>query len=118
MELIDSHSHIYGEEYAQDRTEMLERAREAGVGTIMAVGADLESSREACQLAESYEQIYCSVGIHPHQGGQTARDEAIGLVGRAVADVRACAIGEIGLGRICVLRVIASPSIYVPRRSS
>jgi len=97
MELIDSHSHIYGKEFAQDLPEMLERASAAGVGTIIAVGADLESSREACRLAEAYHRIYCSVGIHPHDADRVT--EPCYQVVRDLA--RECgkvvAIGEVGL---------------------
>ena len=97
MELIDSHSHIYGKEFAQDFPEMLERATAAGVGTIIAVGADLESSREACQLADAYERIYCSVGIHPHDADRVT--EPCYQVVRELArgNSKVVAIGEVGL---------------------
>ena len=76
---------------------MLERASAAGVGTIIAVGADLESSREACRLAEAYHRIYCSVGIHPHDADRVT--EPCYQVVRDLA--RECgkvvAIGEVGL---------------------
>ena len=97
MELIDSHSHIYGEEYAQDLVPMLDRAREAGVGTIMAVGADLGSSREACRLAEAYDHIYCSVGIHPHDADGVTEQCYQAVRDLALSCRKVVAIGEIGL---------------------
>ena len=97
MEFIDSHSHIYGKEYAEDLTQMLERAREAGIGTIMAVGADLESSREACRLAESYDHIYCSVGIHPHDADGVTEQCYQVVRELALSCRKVVAIGEIGL---------------------
>jgi len=97
MELIDSHSHIYGKEYAADFPEMLERASAAGVDTIMAVGADLESSREACQLADAYDRIYCSVGIHPHDADRVT-ERCYEIVRElATGNPKVVAIGEIGL---------------------
>ena len=97
MELIDSHSHIYGKEFAQDFPEMLERATAAGVGTIIAVGADLESSREACQLADAYDRIYCSVGIHPHDADRVT-EPCYQLVRElAQGSSKVVAIGEVGL---------------------
>lgn len=97
MELIDSHSHIYGKEYTADFPEMLERASAAGVGTILAVGADLESSREACQLAEAYDRIYCSVGIHPHDADRVT-ERCYEIVRElATGNPKVVAIGEIGL---------------------
>jgi TatD DNase family protein len=97
MELIDSHSHIYGKEFAQDFPEMLERASAAGVGTIIAVGADLESSREACKLADANDRIYCSVGIHPHDADRVT--EKCYQVVRELAQSchKVVAIGEVGL---------------------
>jgi TatD DNase family protein len=97
MELIDSHSHIYGKEFAPDLPEMLERASEAGVGTILAVGADLESSREACQLADAYDHIYCAVGIHPHDADRVT-ERCYNVVRElAQGSGKVVAIGEIGL---------------------
>ena len=97
MELIDSHSHIYGKEFAQDFPEMLERATAAGVGTIIAVGADLESSREAFRLADAYDRIYCSVGIHPHDADRVT-EPCYQLVRElAQGSSKVVAIGEVGL---------------------
>jgi TatD DNase family protein len=97
MELIDSHSHIYGKEFAQDFPEMLERATAAGVGTIIAVGADLESSREACQLADAYDRIYCSVGIHPHDADRVSEPCYQLIRELAQGSSKVVAIGEVGL---------------------
>ena len=97
MELIDSHAHIYGKEFAQDLPEMLERAREAGVSTIIAVGADLESSREACELANAYPHIYCAVGVHPHDADRVT-EKCYQLVREmALGNRKVVAIGEVGL---------------------
>jgi TatD DNase family protein len=97
MELIDSHAHIYGKDFASDFPQMLERAKEAGVCNIIAVGADLESSREACLLADSYEQIYCSVGIHPHDADRVT-EKCYQLVREmALGSRKVVAIGEVGL---------------------
>jgi TatD DNase family protein len=97
MELIDSHAHIYGKEFAQDLAEVLERAKEAGVGTIVTVGADLESSREALQLAESQANIYCSVGIHPHDAERVTEQCYQEIREMALGSTKVVAIGEVGL---------------------
>lgn len=97
MELIDSHAHIYGNEYAADFEEMMERAAEAGVRTIVAVGADLESSGEALALAGARENVYCSVGIHPHDADRVT-ERCYELVREmALSSPKVVAIGEIGL---------------------
>jgi TatD DNase family protein len=75
---------------------MLERARSAGVSPIIAVGADMESSRAVCSLAASYPDIYAAVGIHPHDAERVSPacyDEIFHL---ASGD-KVVAIGEIGL---------------------
>ena len=97
MELIDSHAHIYGKDFTQDFPQMMERAKEAGVRTIIAVGTDLESSREACELAKAHDEIYCSVGIHPHDADRVA-EKCYQLVRElALGNRKVVAIGEIGL---------------------
>ena len=97
MELIDSHAHIYGKDFALDFDEMMARAQQAGVNTIVAVGADLESSREACELAATFDRIYCSVGIHPHDADRVT-EKCYQLVRElALGNPKVVAIGEIGL---------------------
>jgi len=97
MELIDSHAHIYGKEFTADFDEMMARAKDAGVGTIIAVGADLESSREACDLAAANEVIYCAVGIHPHDADRVT-ERCYELVREmALNNPKVVAIGEVGL---------------------
>ena len=97
MELIDSHAHIYGKEFTADFDEMMARAKEAGVGTIITVGADLESSREACNLAAANEGIYCAVGIHPHDADRVT-ERCYELVREmALNNPKVVAIGEVGL---------------------
>jgi len=96
MFLVDSHAHLSFPQFDADREEVIRRARQAGVAAIIEVGADLESSRAAVALAEQYEWIYATVGIHPH--------DAATLTSAVLAELRALAnhpkvvaIGEIGL---------------------
>ena len=97
MDIIDSHCHIYGEEFAEDFQQLLERAREAGVNTMIAVGADLESSYQACDLAGRHGQIYCSVGIHPHDADGVTEESYREVRELALTRGKVVAIGEIGL---------------------
>src|SRR5690242_5037986 len=97
IKLIDSHAHIYYRDYAGDFDEMLKRAADAGVGAMLVVGTDIESSREAVELAEKYPQLYASVGIHPHDAGRVT-DSCYGVIQElALASSKVVAIGEIGL---------------------
>jgi TatD DNase family protein len=95
--LFDSHAHLNFPEFASDLEAVLNRAREAGVGHILTVGTDLESSEQAVRLAERHEGIYAAVGIHPHDAamaGEAALDELSRLAG---SSPKVVAIGEIGL---------------------
>jgi TatD DNase family protein len=95
--LIDSHAHIYGREFHDDFVAMLERAAHAGVSHIIVPGGDLESSREACELAARYDQIYCAVGVHPHDAMRVT-DKCYAIFREmAAGNPKVVAIGEIGL---------------------
>lgn len=96
IQLIDTHTHIYGPEYDEDREEALERAKEAGVARLIAIGAGLESSRAALQLAIAHPNVIATVGVHPHEAKDF--DEGQWAEIRAMADhPKVRAIGEIGL---------------------
>ena len=95
--LIDSHAHIYEKEFHPDFSDMLQRASGAGVSHIITVGADLESSRQACDLASHYEQIHCAMGIHPHDACRVT-DNCYDVVRKlASSNTKVVGIGEIGL---------------------
>ena len=97
IHLTDSHAHIYGNEFKADFDDMLARAAAAGVRTIVAVGADLESSRMAAQLAADHEHIYAAVGIHPHDARGVSETDYAAIEELATGNGKVVAIGEIGL---------------------
>ena len=69
MQLIDSHAHIDFPQFAEDREAMLDRARAAGVETILAIGSGPgpEKLDAAIPFAEEHDWIYASIGVHPHE---------------------------------------------------
>lgn len=94
--LIDSHAHLELEEFDKDRDEVIERAKEAGVGAIVAVGIDLADSKKAVALARRYPMVYATVGVHPHDAAAVNPETYEEL--RALADEdKVVAYGEIGL---------------------
>ena len=95
--LIDSHAHIYYRDYSGDFDEMLLRAAEAGVGAMIVVGTDIESSRQSVELAEKYPQLYAAVGIHPHDAGRVTEACYDVIRELALSSPKVVAIGEIGL---------------------
>jgi TatD DNase family protein len=95
---LDSHCHLTADAFAEDREQVLERAREAGVECLIAVGSGygVENNPRALELAEKDPRVFATVGVHPHEAN--ALDDA----GRAqlegwLAHPRAVAVGECGL---------------------
>jgi TatD DNase family protein len=64
--MFDTHTHLQFKAFEGKVDEVIKSAREAGVEKIVVVGTNLETSRKAVELAEKYEGIFASVGIHPH----------------------------------------------------
>lgn len=96
--LIDSHAHIQGKEYAGEADAVIERARAAGVEIIVAVGGagDMSSNSEAVRLANSFANVYATVGMHPHDAKDVGADE-LAVLKDLAADAKVVAIGETGL---------------------
>lgn len=98
MELIDSHAHIDFPQFEEDRAAMLERARAAGVTTLLAVGTGPGPQKldAALPYAEQYDWIYTSVGIHPHEAKEATAKHLEQLAALA-RHRKVIAWGEIGL---------------------
>jgi TatD DNase family protein len=100
MPFVDSHCHIDGSEYDADREDVIARARGAGVTTILNVGTGDPHSgafERAVELAETHDQIYAAVGVHPHDAklfDDRAEQRLVDLIGQSK---RVIAWGEIGL---------------------
>jgi len=86
LELVDSHCHLDDEQFDADRAAVIDRAREAGVKHMLAIGANA-----AIALAEQYPFLFVAVGIHPNESA-TFLD-----VMRFIDHPKVKAIGEIGL---------------------
>src|SRR5512142_1632849 len=93
---IDSHAHLTGKEFDEDREQVLERADAAGVRYIVNPGTTLEDSRQAIALAERHDAVYACVGIHPHEA-RLANDRSIAELDELAQQPKVVAIGEIGL---------------------
>lgn len=94
--LIDSHAHLEMREFDSDRREVIERARLAGVESIVTVGTNLGLSRKALSIAHQYENIYATVGVHPHDVAK-ADDKSFDELKALAEDPKVVAYGEIGL---------------------
>jgi TatD DNase family protein len=95
---VDSHAHLEMEQFDADREQMIERAREAGVEKILAIGSGTGPGALDCaiRLAEKYPFIYASIGIHPHEA-KLATDTDFSELERLARKPKVIAWGEIGL---------------------
>ncbi|HEY5675064.1 MAG TPA: TatD family hydrolase [Malonomonas sp.] len=94
--LVDSHAHLDGSQFDNDRHETIQRAIDNNISHILTVGCDLESSAASVALAQKYECIYASVGVHPHDATQVT-PESLQQLRQLLARPKVVALGEIGL---------------------
>jgi TatD DNase family protein len=95
---VDSHAHLDGKQFDSDREQVIARAREAGVRTMVAIGnGDGPPNLDAgIQLAEKYPFMYATIGIHPHEA-RLADATAYQTMERLARHPKVIAWGEIGL---------------------
>ena len=94
--LVDSHCHLDFPDFDNDRDAIVDRARAAGVGTMVSISTRVAKFPALKAMAERYERIYCSIGTHPHNAAEEPDVTADDLV-RIAADPMVVAIGEAGL---------------------
>lgn len=94
--LIDSHCHLDFPELAADREGVLTRAAAAGVGGMLTISTHVDRFATYAAIAEAHDNIWCSVGTHPHHADEELHIMAEDLV-RLSAHPRCVAIGEAGL---------------------
>ncbi len=93
--LVDSHCHL---DYAapEERVEILTRARRAGVATLLTIGTKLSEFPAVRAIAEADANIWCSVGVHPHEAA-AEEDQAIARLVSLTQHPKVVGIGETGL---------------------
>ncbi len=96
MKLFDSHCHLDDRSYQKDFASVLDRTRTAGVEKIMVVGTTDKSSHEVVSIAEAHENLYASIGIHPHDA-KDCTEEKLRFIHALAKSDKVCAWGEIGL---------------------
>jgi TatD DNase family protein len=95
---VDSHAHLEMEQFNADRDVMLQRAKDAGIETILAIGSGTGPGSLDCaiQLAERHQFIYATIGIHPHEA-KLASDADFEELAQLAKRPKVIAWGEIGL---------------------
>jgi TatD DNase family protein len=94
--LVDSHCHLDFEGLAEQLPEVIERADAAGVRLMVTISTRVKQFDRILALAEAHEQIYCSLGTHPHNTGEESEITAAHLA-RLAQHPKVVAIGESGL---------------------
>lgn len=93
---FDTHTHLDDARFAADRAEVIQKVRDAGITLAVNIGADMNSSAASVALAEQYDFIYASVGVHPEDVTHlTERD--MDRLAELAQHKKVVAIGEIGL---------------------
>ena len=96
MVIFDSHCHPQFPQYDNDREEMIARALGADIGMIC-VGTDLKTSRQAIELAQNYDSVWATVGLHPNDIDQQLTIDNLQQYAQLLNSPKVVAVGEIGL---------------------
>lgn len=94
--LVDSHCHLNYKGLGDDLEGVLDRAEAAGVGAMLAINARLKEYDEVRAIAIQRDNLWCTVGVHPHEAEKEPDTELNAILDRA-ADPKVIGIGETGL---------------------
>lgn len=94
--LFDTHTHLDDEKFDTDRDELIESFKSEGLTLLVNIGADMKTSEASVKLAEKYDFIYATVGVHPNVTGNMTEEDLARLKELAHHE-KVVAIGEIGL---------------------
>ena len=94
--IIDTHAHLDMDQFDADRENVIQRARDNGVDYIINIGCDVESSARSLELAEQYDFIYATSGVHPHDV-KLIDETTYADLKQLLVHPKMVALGEIGL---------------------
>lgn len=94
--LIDTHCHLDFKDFDEDRDDVLKRASAEGVRYIINIGSSPEGSKRSLALADKYDGVFASLGVHPHDAS-LVDDTLISEFRRMAGHKKVVAIGEVGL---------------------
>jgi TatD DNase family protein len=98
MNFIDTHCHLHFDDYLPDVEQVINDAKMHKVNKIICVGVSVEDSKKAVDFAEKHENIWATVGAHPHDGADfLEHPESSKILDELSKKSKVVAIGEIGL---------------------
>lgn len=93
---IDTHAHLFFDNFNDDLDEVVDRAKENHVDYIIVPATDIKTAKQVIELTEKYEMVYGTVGVHPHDTAEW-KDEWIDEIKKLAEHEKIIGIGEIGL---------------------
>ena len=72
--LIDSHAHLDDERFDGDRDILIKSLKSNKLELVINIGADFQSSINSIELAKQYDNIYASIGVHPHSASEVTEE--------------------------------------------
>ena len=94
--LVDTHAHLNDEQFNEDRNVVIQRAKEAGIDTIINIGYNKETILSTLDLINQYDFIFGAIGWHPNHAHEMT-DEDLDWIEKLTDHPKILAIGEIGL---------------------
>lgn len=94
--LVDSHCHLDFPDFAEERAAIVTRALAAGVGRMVTISTRVKQFQQILEIAKSFQEVFCSVGTHPHNAAEELDVTTEDLV-RLAEHPKVVAIGEAGL---------------------
>ncbi|MEI9418538.1 TatD family hydrolase [Mesorhizobium sp. Cs1321R2N1] len=94
--LVDSHCHLDFPDFAEERAAIVARAKAAGIGRMVTISTRVKRFQQVVEIAETFDEVYCSVGTHPHNAAEELDVTTADLV-RLSTHPKVVAIGEAGL---------------------
>lgn len=94
--LIDSHCHLDFPDFSDELSEIVSRAEAAGIGRMVTICTRIRKFQQVLQVAETYDNVFCSVGTHPHNAHEEL-DVAVEEIIELSKHPKVVAIGEAGL---------------------
>jgi TatD DNase family protein len=110
--LVDTHAHLASNPFSDDLPETIERSIDAGVTRIVSIATDLEDSQQNIEIADRYDAVYATVGVHPTSVHEIADSHWSQRIREWAQHPKVVAIGEIGLDYFHPPRDGSKPSAW------
>lgn len=95
--LVDSHCHLNYPEFKGDLDKVIQHAKNEGIQTFLTISTKLEEVKEIQQIADTYDEVFCTVGVHPHEADKYNLDNLYNSIIDLAKHPKVKGIGETGL---------------------